>query len=299
MRSVSIILASLFLLGCASRTSEKSVPVEVQNIKNSDFKPAKEVRYVKSQDSISLTKDISSKANILKLESLDRSKLYEDFNSETPLDKLAQTCYEKEFNDAKEQIQELEEKYRSNIIFWNQVATCFMLEKEYRKALLFYNKALEFNPSYAPVLNNIGVMYENQNEDEKALLSYQKAIKADKYARTPKLNAALLYLKYSIYSKAKSILSGLKQLDANDNEVLNAYATSLLMDGNSKSAISVFRNIDKDLFERPSYGLNYAMALYITKNKKESIDVFEDIDIEKKDLAYDYYLKVKSILGVR
>lgn len=299
MRSVSVILASLFLIGCASTTIEKSIPAEVKDIKNSDFSPAKEVKYVKSQDSISLPKDVSKKANILKLESLDRSKLYEDFNSETPLDKLAQTCYENEFKDAKEQIQSLEEKYRSNIIFWNQVATCFMLEKEYRKALLFYNKALEFNPSYAPVLNNIGVMYENQNEDEKALLSYQKAIKADKYARTPKLNAALIYLKYSLYSKAQDILSGLKKLDSSDNEVLNAYATSMLMSGSHQSALTIFKNIDKDLFESPSYGLNYALALYYSKNKKESIDVFEDIDIEKKDLAYNYYLKVKSVLGVR
>jgi tetratricopeptide (TPR) repeat protein len=299
MRSISVIFASLVLVGCASTSNEKSIPAEVQNIKNSDFTAAKEIKYIKSQDSIRLPKDLANKANILKLESLDRSKLYEDFKNETPLDKLAQTCYEKEFEDAKEQIQELEEKYRSNIIFWNQVATCFMLEKEYRKALLFYNKALEFNPSYAPVLNNIGVMYENQNQDEKALLSYQRAIKADKYARTPKLNAALLYLEYSLYSKAQNILSGLNKLDVNDNEVLNAYATSLLMSGNTQSALSLYKRIDKDLFEIPSFGLNYAMALYISDNKKKSIDIFEDIDIDKKDLTYSYYLNVKSVLGVR
>lgn len=299
MKLFLISLTSLFLLGCATSSNEMKVPSEVKDIKNTDFSPAKEVKYVKSQDAIKVSKDIASKPNILKLESLDRSKLYEDFIKESPLDKLAQSCYEKEFKDAKEQIQELEERYRSNIIFWNQVATCFMLEKEYRKALLFYNKALEFDPSYAPVLNNIGVMYENQNEDEKALISYQRAIKADKYARTPKLNAALIYLKYSLYSKAQSILAGLKQLDSKDDEVLNGYAVSLLMDGNTQGALSVYKSIDKDKFEIPNYGLNYAMALNIANSKKESVEIFEDIDIDKDDLSYNYYLKVKSILGVR
>lgn len=299
MKKLLILILSVLVVGCATNSGEQNIPSEVKNIKNSDFSPAKEIAYSKSKDSVNLAKGDAKKANILKLESLDRAKLYEDFIKESALDKLAVTCYEKEFEDAKEQIQLLEEKYRSNIIFWNQVATCFMLQKEYRKALLFYNKALEFNPSYAPVLNNIGVMYESKGEDEKALLSYKKAIKVDKYARTPKLNAALMYLKYSLYSKAQNIVAGLKRIDSNDNEVLNAYATSLLMQGDAKSALSIFKTIEKDKFEQPTYGINYAMALHILNMKKESIDVFEDVDIDRKDPSYAYYQKVKSILGVR
>ncbi len=297
MSAKFLLLLSLILTGCATNSTRSTT--DLKSIKNSDFKPAPEIKYSKRKDKIFIEKDKNIKENILKVESLDRAELYEEFKVETPLDELSKTCYEKEFEEAKEQIQILEEKYRSNIVFWNQVATCFVLQKEYRKALLFYNKALEFNASYTPVLNNIGVMYEYQGEDEKALIAYKKAAKKDKYSRTPKLNIAYLYLKYGMFSKAKSLLRGLHNLNKQDSEVANAYGNSLVMEGSYSQALEIYSLIDKDEFEKPEYGLNYAIAMFMSNKKKDSIEIFEDIDISKKDKAYTYYNKVKKTLGVK
>lgn len=297
MKKQVLFLAILSVVGCATKSSNSSK--SISSLKNSDFKPAKEIKYNRKKDKVFVEKGTGLKNNILKLESLDRAELYDDFKVDTPLDELSKNCYEKEFEDAKELIQELEEEYRSNIIFWNQVATCFVLEKEYRKALLFYNKALEFNASYAPVLNNIGVMYEYQNEDEKALISYKKAAKKDKYARTPKLNIAFLYLKYGLHSKAKSILRGLHNINQSDHEVANAYAISLLMEGNSSRALKIYSLVPKGEFEKPKYGLNYALAKFMSNRRSDAINVFEDIDISKKDKSYAYYKKVKKTIGVK
>jgi tetratricopeptide (TPR) repeat protein len=297
---ILLILLVLVAVSCASnKDGSKPLPKEVSDISNSDFVPKKEKVYNRRADTVKVEdKEIISK-NILVSESLDKGRLFEDFKVESKIDELARTCYEKEFKDAREQIRILEEEYRSNVIFWNQVATCFMLEKDYRKALLFYNKALEFNTNYAPVLNNIGVMYERQGEDERALISYEKASKNNKYARTPKYNMAMLYLKYGLYNKSKNILSGLKRINSKDSQVLNALAVSELMSGDVKSALSNYSLVDPELLEEPAYGVNYAYALFVDGKKEKAHDAFEDVDIEKNDSNYSYYLRVKSLIGVR
>lgn len=297
---ILLFLSFLVIASCASnKDGSKPLPKEVKGISNSDFIPKKEKVYNRRADAVKVEdKEIISK-NILVSESLDKGQLFEDFKVESKIDELARTCYEKEFKEAREQIRLLEEEYRSNVIFWNQVATCFMLEKDYRKALLFYNKALEFNASYAPVLNNIGVMYEKQGEDERALISYQKASSSNKYARTPKYNMAMLYLKYGLYNKSKDILAGLKRINSKDSQILNALAVSELMSGDVNSALNNYKSVDSDLLEKPAYGINYAYALFLDGKKDKAIDAFEDVDIEKNDSNYSYYLRVKSLIGVR
>lgn len=284
----------ILFVSCAS--NEKKLNPAVSKIKNSDFKPKRVIKYSKKQDSISIEDKAIEKEQVLSSESLQRGKIFEELDSNNDLNKLSKLCYEEDFSDAFKMIKSIRESYQSNVIFWNQVATCFMLQGKKEIALLYYNKGLELNNSYAPILNNIGVMYEKEEEFEKALISYKKAMKANKYAKTPKYNAALLYLKFKLPTKASELLKG---LSTRDNEVKNLYAQSLLMNNKLNEALNVYANIPKNKFEEAEYGINYSHTLFLLKKEKQARDIFSDIDISKKSKLYFDYQRVGSFIGVK
>ncbi|MGE5197387.1 MAG: tetratricopeptide repeat protein [Deltaproteobacteria bacterium] len=60
-------------------------------------------------------------------------------------------------------------------------------------AMALYQKAIEIDPSYAVVYNDLGVVYEAQGFTERAKESYLKSIKVDPNYVSPYSNLALLY----------------------------------------------------------------------------------------------------------
>ncbi|MFH2144918.1 MAG: tetratricopeptide repeat protein [Candidatus Omnitrophota bacterium] len=69
-------------------------------------------------------------------------------------------------------------------------------------ALKYYQKAIEVDPNYATVYNDMGILYEQKEMDEKAKMAYLNALKADpRYIRAHS-NLALLYEKSGDYNKA-------------------------------------------------------------------------------------------------
>ncbi|MDD2679930.1 MAG: tetratricopeptide repeat protein [Candidatus Omnitrophica bacterium] len=60
-------------------------------------------------------------------------------------------------------------------------------------ALKLYQKAVEIDPAYAVVQNDLGVLYEAQGDTDRAEESYLKAIKADPDYAGAYTNLALLY----------------------------------------------------------------------------------------------------------
>ena len=94
---------------------------------------------------------------------------------------MMSSCYAKNFEQAFKVAESVYDSHQNLPTYWNQVATCYLLQGNERKALLFYNKALEVTPQYVPALNNIGVMYEKNGQDQKALVALQRALKNGKF----------------------------------------------------------------------------------------------------------------------
>ena len=51
--------------------------------------------------------------------------------------------------------------------------------KEYNKAILHYEKAIDIDPSNSLAHNNLGILYNDLKEYNKAILHYEKAIDID------------------------------------------------------------------------------------------------------------------------
>lgn len=296
---MSNILALLMLFIFASCSSKPKIKkkVEINDVKASDFKKVKEVRYDTDKDLFSKIDKKDSEA--LNDESIQRLDDPNDVDSKSILDEIIVKCYNKEFDDAFAIIQENHDKYKQHPIFWNQVGTCFMLQGNRRKALLFYNKALEYKASYAPAYNNLGVMYRFEGEDPKSLVAYTRAKKADKLAKTPRFNLAQLYLEYGLYNQAISMLKGLYLISNNDVEVKAGLATAYLMKGDLKESLSYFKNIDDDFLAKPHIGINYAFASFLSGDKEQAKNIFEEVNSKALGTWNHYYKEIKNRIGVK
>jgi tetratricopeptide (TPR) repeat protein len=282
------------MISCASKKNSDLETRELDiEYKNSDFLQKKAKTYSKRADTNTFEDKEVLKKNLLAKESLHNNDIIDKVLVKSPLIELTKTCYEGDFEEAFGMIRKLQEEYRSHASFWNQVGVCFLLQKKYKKSLLFFNKSLEYISNYAPTLNNIGVMYEQKGEFQKALTAYKRATKSDSYAKTPKFNMALLYLSFGHKNKSISILEGLYQFNSVDPKLLNALGTNYLLLGSYKNALKVYNRLDEDLFENEYYGINYAYTHYLLNNKEKAQDLLEDIEVKK---LKKYYRKVKNIV---
>lgn len=295
MRFLFSILILLVVTSCASKKGSQSV--DLDDVSNADFKKSSEVSYENKEDQFGKVDIKESEA--LNEESIQRLSDPSDIPTKTVLDEIIVACYEKDFEKAFSLIRENNNKYRQHPIFWNQVGTCYMLQGERRKALLFYNKALEFKSSYAPAFNNLGVMYRSENDDQKALVAFTRSKKSNNLSRTPRFNLGMLYLEYGLYNHSIAMLKGLNNVASNDIDVLAGLGTAYLMKNDLKSANAYFSKIDNDFWERPDIGINYALLNYLINNTEKARDIFSEVNKEKLGAWAQYYNEVKNRIGVK
>jgi tetratricopeptide (TPR) repeat protein len=288
------ILSILFLVSCSSTKTSKDI-IELDDLDEDDFKVTKQVRYKQSDDQFAGIKSDDRPA--LNTESLARMEDPSDLEIKGVIDEITISCYEKEFEKAFSLIREKSSSYKRNPIFWNQVGTCFMLKGERRKALLFYNKALEFKASYAPAYNNLGYMYKLEGEDQKALVAFTRSKKSNRYARTPLFNLGNLYLEYGLYNQAIGTFGGLYNLNKKDVDIINGLAVANLMKGDLKRSMFFYEQLDKDYLEKPNFGVNYAYLLYKQNKRRLARDILSDLDVENLGPWKEYYSKLSNLIG--
>ena len=243
-----------------------------------------------------------SKANVNSLarESLSKTsrddlKLLSD--SEDPIDRGSALC---ELNKADEGLKWLDDHYaafKAHPPFWNAIGICYLKMKAPRKALLYFNKALEINEQYAPAWNNLGVLYLQDDQDQEALVAFEKAEGFNKFSQTPTYNLAFLYLEYGLVEKAEKYFINLLQTAPNDQELKVGIAISQLFQKKIDASLKSFSEIDSDAWERPDVGINYAVALFLGNSKEKAKKVFSKVDISKNNNFKDYYKRAGKLVG--
>jgi Flp pilus assembly protein TadD len=189
------------------------------------------------------------------------------------------------------------DRYQKVATYWNQVANCHLNQGSHRKALLFYNKALEVQSNYVPALNNIGVMYVRQGQHQKALVAFERAHKQARFAKTPRYNLAKLYLTYGLTETALPLFQGLLSDSPQDVDLLNAVAASHFIQGDYASALNHFQRIPQAHWARPEIGLNLAMTLKQLGRGGDARKVFQLVQKPKGGQERDYYASVERQMG--
>jgi tetratricopeptide (TPR) repeat protein len=191
------------------------------------------------------------------------------------------------------------DRYQKIPAYWNQVANCHLNQGSDKKALLFYNKALEVSPSYVPALNNIGVLYSRQGQDQKAIVAFERAHSHSKFSKTPRYNLAKTYLTYGLAAEALPLFQGLLSEAPNDVDLLNAVGSSHFLLSDYPRAWSYFQKIPQNLWGRPEIGLNLAVTLNNINRQSDALKVFNGISKPSKEELVRYYSSVANHLGVK
>ncbi len=298
-----LVFILLFNFGCGSSDknadSKKELSPEDKEfgwIENSAFEKVTEVPFNSTQD---LFEEVSSDDSLSK-ESISRlpgPKIEEVASSDDPVSRGIGKCYGKNFAEANKIFEANYKRYKNNPAYWNQIGTCQFLKGQYRKALLFYNKARTLSSSYAPPVNNIGVIHQRQGRDQKALAAFKKAVELNKFSLTPIFNLAQLYLKYGFVDKSQNIFKTLYNKNDDDVDVLNALGTGQLLKENYSVSINYFSKIPRGKLSNPKYGLNFAIALKAGGRVKDAKAVFDRLDTKSLGDLGVYYNKVGRYLN--
>lgn len=292
--------------GCASAPPEKlpannivpAADLEVRDVENEDFRPIKTVRYRANQDNFA---SLEVPMDSLVRESLARlpeAQLYDLQDSEDIINQILSACYRRQFADAQKMMDQVYRSYNKHPTYYNAVGTCWYLQGKPKKAMIFYNKAREIDPKFAPAYNNMGVIHQKEGKDQSAIKAYEEAVKYSSFSRTPNFNLAQLYLHYGMADKALALAQGIYADNAQDPDVIGLMANSYFIQGKIDQALRFFGQIDRKALRRAHLGLNYAVALKIKGQNDLAEDVFSDID-QRTIVSPRYYRRVAKYIGDR
>lgn len=296
----STILGLVFLVACSSgemKPSKRNTEAPVKVTKQS-FQKEKTLTNSEVQDFYALNTATVNPA--LQDETLDRysaDEIAAMAEGTDPLMELSLRCSRGDFNKAFAAAAKYFNRYQKVAAYWNQVANCHLNQGSHRKALLFYNKALEVKPNYVPALNNIGVMYSRMEQDQKALVAFERANNASKFAKTPRYNLAKMYLIYGLAEPALPILQGLLDSAPSDIDLRNAVANAYFLMSDYNQAFSHFQKIPAAHWARPEIGLNLAVTLKKLGKIEDANKVMGSVQKPKNAGLSRYYTTIENYLG--
>lgn len=290
------ILSLIFLAACSSAPEKAKKPVPV--VSNEAFKKVKPL--TTGEVSEFYQGNAPSMTPALQDETLDRYSKEElaALNvAADPLMEMSVLCSRRDFAGAFQIAAKNFNLYQKVAPYWNQVANCHLNQGSYRKALLFYNKAIEVKPNFVPALNNIGVMYARQDQDQKALVAFERANRQSKFSKTPRYNMAKLYLTYGLAESALPVFQSLLSESPQDVDLLNAVGSSYFLMSDYTQALSYYKQIPEAQWSRAEIGLNMAFTLNKLGKSEEAADVFAKVDKPKQAGLKRYYSTIESQLG--
>lgn len=294
---MKFILLALFLIGCSSAPEKKAKTVP-DTITNESFKKDKPLSNREISDFYQ--GNAKSLSPALQDETLDRyseSELSQINTAGDPLLEISLLCSRGNFDQAFAVAAKSFDRYQKVATYWNQVANCHLNSGSYRKALLFYNKALEVSPNYVPALNNIGVMYARQGQDQKALVAFERANKIGKFSKTPRYNLAKLYLTYGLSNSALPVFESLLREAPGDVDILNAVASSYFLEADYQRALAYYNKIPQTEWKRAEIGLNLAWTLKNAGRNNDARQVFNMVSKPSSENLRRYYGVVEGHLG--
>ena len=294
-------LPLLILLGaCAGGESKKPTentidPAAGVVVKNQEFNRQKPLVYSPQQDYYPSPKEGSQTALQNESAARDLNRIQQLTGGKDPLVVMMSSCYAKNFEQAFKVAESVYDSHQNLPTYWNQVATCYLLQGNERKALLFYNKALEVTPQYVPALNNIGVMYEKNSQDQKALVALQRALKNGKFTKTPRFNLGHLFLSYNLADEALSLFRGLADEAPTDVDVRAGLANSLAQLSRWQDAWDEFSRIPEKNRTRSDVGLTMSLTAHRLGKSALAQDILRATDVNDADQSYA--ASIRRLLG--
>ncbi len=309
MKVILLFISTLILFAGCSSDSIKNSNETVQNeaispeiqqefnwIENSDFAEVEAAPFIASEDKFEgsiASHDSLSQESIARLPA---PKIEDAIDSNNITTKLAGLCHANRFNDAFLLVKKQFRKFKKHPGFWNQVGTCYLRKRDFRSAIIFYNKSREIDSKYSPPLNNLGVIYQIRGSQAKAYLAYKEASKLNPLSLTPLFNLAQLQLQGGQVDNAIIAFQALVKKNEDDIDALAGFATALFIRGDTDQAVRVYERLPIEAVQNPSYGTNYSLALKLVGKEDKAREILSQVTSTPSRKLIDYYNKVKTFV---
>lgn len=163
----------------------------------------------------------------------------------------------------------------------------YLNKDNFKKALPYFEKAVEIDDKFAFAWDNIGVIQRNLGNYDEAIKAYKKSISLNSNNKTPLQNLAVVYVYQKKYKKAIRAYEKLGKLDENNPEVFYGIANAYISIGEYENSLN---NMCK------------AYKLYIAQNSPYRSDAEKFINIlyrqmksEGKENEFNQILKEHNI----
>lgn len=140
---------------------------------------------------------------------------------------------------------------------WAELGSVYLDMKDYRRAQIALERAVQGDPSQPSVLSKLGLTYLYLDYVPKALELFETAQEIDPtYAKT-RYYSALCYIRMKDHAQARTSLEDYLKLEPDDPQALKEWAYLLAREGNLAAALD---SIKKALSEAPDSGDLYFEA---------------------------------------
>lgn len=300
MKSILLLVGVYFLLSsCASNSKgdihdddAKWLEEQLRGVSNDDFKPKRKIRYNDRFDYHEIGDLVQDALSDESLQKISQGNL----DPKDKLSKIVYLCYQGDFDNAFKHSAAVYDNYKTNPSYWNQIGSCYYLQRNLKKAKVFYRRALMLDKKFIPSINNLGVVYLLESKDKKAQAAFEQALILDRTAKTPKFNLANLYIRYGLLDKAETFLRNLKRgINIRDKDIYLSMAYVDLFRGNGSGAISNLNKLDDSVLRSKKGGLALFFAYKLLKSDKANsiANYLESSGLNTRER--DVYEKIKNL----
>ncbi len=172
---------------------------------------------------------------------LSIEKFNDDFKSQYEVYyNLAFTYQSKQEYDKAEKYYKMSMNLNKDYIFtYKNYAYLLFQNKKYKDALNMFEKYNSFGEE-AEVYNNIGIIYEELNNNKEAVKSYQKSILTDESYALAYNNLGVLYINEKKYDEAAKLFDKAIEYDSSLVDAYNNYASVLVIDKKYNLALDLY-----------------------------------------------------------
>jgi len=169
--------------------------------------------------------------------------------------------------------------YRSEPEYWNLIGSCFLNDMKPLKARLFFLRALEEEKTFAPALNNLGVVYWQMDKHYEALAYFKRAEQVDRSSVAIKYNLAKIYSWYGLHKSSNEKFAQVPA-DSLDTQDYNFIATNQALLGQFDNAVKSFRST-KQLNSK--FQAVYAYALKKVGQNDDAASEWNQAKVSERD----------------
>ncbi|MGH2576031.1 MAG: trypsin-like peptidase domain-containing protein, partial [Ignavibacteria bacterium] len=185
---------------------------------------------MKIVDTFLVKQDSINKVNFFKAENLYNKCILLQPDSFIVYQELMDLyVYTENFEKAEQHYKNIREKFQNDSLLnllSSSLASAYSTSKDYKKALLFYDKMLKLDTNDVYIYFQVASIYEKMDNNKKAIREYEKLIKKDpNYTQAYIQLGAIYYEKLKDYEKAKKYLTL-----ANEKELLSYGSSSYYVD---------------------------------------------------------------------